>query len=282
MRSAAAIRCLGAIYGTILVSYGKTYFSEMFPNLWYFLMGSVFILVTRFFPEGLAGAVNHLGPMLGRKIGSLLAAARRRPRHAALVPSRIRLLESETNRTLKETWSSMSTELKIKDLTVSFDGFKAVDNLNFSVEHEELRVVIGPNGAGKTTLLDLICGKTKPTGGSIRFNGRELSRMHENSIVNYGVGRKFQTPSIYPKLTVFENLEISFPRGRGTWGSLFFKQTQDVRDRIREVAREIFLSDHLADAGRALEPRPETVARDRHGADRRSEADAAWTSRSPA
>lgn len=139
----------------------------------------------------------------------------------------------------------MGTELQIKDLTVSFDGFKAVDHFDFSVEHEELRVVIGPNGAGKTTLLDLICGKTKPTGGSIRFNGRELSRLHENSIVRYGVGRKFQTPSIYPKLTVFENLEISFPRGRGTWGSLFFKQTQDVRDRIREVAREIFLSDHI-------------------------------------
>jgi urea transport system ATP-binding protein len=139
----------------------------------------------------------------------------------------------------------VSTELDIKNLSVSFDGFKAVDDFNFSVEHEELRVVIGPNGAGKTTLLDLICGKTKPSGGSIRFQGRELSRMHENSIVQHGVGRKFQTPSIYPKLTVFENLEISFPRGRGTWGSLFFKQTPDVRDRIHEVAREIDLLDRL-------------------------------------
>src|SRR5450755_4465618 len=123
----------------------------------------------------------------------------------------------------------MTADLQIKDLTVSFDGIKAVDHLNFAVEHDELRVVIGPNGAGKTTLLDLICGKTKPTTGSIRFMGRELSKMHENSIVLYGVGRKFQTPSIYPKLTVFENLEISFPRGRGTWGSLFFRQTNDVR-----------------------------------------------------
>jgi urea transport system ATP-binding protein len=139
----------------------------------------------------------------------------------------------------------MAAELEIKDLTVSFDGFKAVDNLTFAVEHEELRVVIGPNGAGKTTLLDLICGKTRPTGGSIRFKGRELSRMQENSIVRQGVGRKFQTPSIYPKLTVFENLEISFPRGRGIWGSLFFKQTDDVRERILEVAADTYLSDHL-------------------------------------
>jgi urea transport system ATP-binding protein len=146
----------------------------------------------------------------------------------------------------------MSAELDIKNLTVSFDGFKAVDNLTFSVEHEELRVVIGPNGAGKTTLLDLICGKTKPSAGSIRFKGRELSRMHENSIVRQGVGRKFQTPSIYPKLTVFDNLEISFPRGRGVWGSLFFRQTPDVRDRILEVAREIDLSDKLHTAAEHL------------------------------
>ncbi|MDB5291784.1 MAG: urtD [Phycisphaerales bacterium] len=139
----------------------------------------------------------------------------------------------------------MNAELEIKDLTVSFDGFKAVDKFTFSVEHEELRVVIGPNGAGKTTLLDLICGKTKPTGGSIRFKGRELSKMQENSIVRQGVGRKFQTPSVYPKLTVFENLEISFPRGRGIWGSLFFKQTDDVRERILEVAADTYLSDHL-------------------------------------
>jgi urea transport system ATP-binding protein len=143
-------------------------------------------------------------------------------------------------------------ELEIKNLTVSFDGFKAVDAFNFGVEHEELRVVIGPNGAGKTTLLDLICGKTKPSAGSIRFNGRELSRMHENSIVRQGVGRKFQTPSIYPKLTVFENLEISFPRGRGVWGSLFFKRSKDVRDRIHEVARDIYLSDQLGTAAEQL------------------------------
>lgn len=146
----------------------------------------------------------------------------------------------------------MSSELEIKNLSVSFDGFKAVDNLNFAVQHEELRVVIGPNGAGKTTLLDLICGKTKPTGGSIRFKGRELSKLHENSIVRAGVGRKFQTPSIYPKLTVLENLEISFPKGRGTWGSLFFRQTEDVRQRIIEVAREIDLFDKLGTAAEHL------------------------------
>ncbi len=135
--------------------------------------------------------------------------------------------------------------LEIEGLTVSFDGFKAVDSLNLYVEPGECRVVIGPNGAGKTTLLDLICGRTKPTGGSIRFMAHDLARLPEQEIVRAGVGRKFQTPSIYPKLTVFENLEISFPRGRGVFGSIFFRRSADVVARIREIAGEIYLSDFL-------------------------------------
>ena len=134
--------------------------------------------------------------------------------------------------------------LAIEDLTVSFDGFKAVDGLNLYVEKDELRAVIGPNGAGKTTVLDLICGKTKATAGSIQFKGIELTAMPEHKIVQAGVGRKFQNPSIYENLTVFENLEISFPRGRGVIGSLMFERTRDVTDRIHEVLEEIFLVDH--------------------------------------
>src|SRR5215469_16732157 len=104
--------------------------------------------------------------------------------------------------------------LAVSGLTVSFDGFKAVNDLSFYVEENEIRVIIGPNGAGKTTVLDLICGKTKATAGSIQFRGQELTKMRENEIVQAGVGRKFQTPSVFEGLTVLENLEISFPRGR--------------------------------------------------------------------
>ena len=141
----------------------------------------------------------------------------------------------------------MSNEivLAVEDLTVSFDGFKAVDSLNLYVEKNELHVIIGPNGAGKTTVLDLICGKTKATGGSIRFKDVDLTRLSENKIVLAGVGRKFQTPSIYENLSVLENLEISFPRGRGVFGSLTFVRSQDVVDRIMEIAEMIFLSDQL-------------------------------------
>ena len=135
--------------------------------------------------------------------------------------------------------------LAIEGLTVSFDGFKAVDDLNLYIDRNEVRVVIGPNGAGKTTVLDLICGKTKSTPGSIQFEGRELTKMREFDIVRAGVGRKFQNPSIYENLTVFENLEMSFPKGRNVFGALFFQRTAEVVARVEEVAAEIFLGDLL-------------------------------------
>ncbi len=142
--------------------------------------------------------------------------------------------------------------LAIEDLTVSFDGFKAVDGLNLYLEKNELRVIIGPNGAGKTTVLDMICGKTRPTSGSIRFRNRELVGLAEHKIVRAGVGRKFQTPSIYENLTVFENLEVSFPRGRSVMGCIAFRRTDDVVERIHRVAEEIFLRDYLEVEGAFL------------------------------
>lgn len=135
--------------------------------------------------------------------------------------------------------------LAIEDLTVSFDGFKAVDKLTLYVDRNELRVVIGPNGAGKTTVLDLICGKTKSTSGSIKFKNKELTTLSEHEIVRAGVGRKFQTPSIYENLSVYQNLEVSYPKGRGVWGSLFFKSTDEVVSSVHKIAKEIMLEEQL-------------------------------------
>ncbi|CAO3378902.1 urea ABC transporter ATP-binding protein UrtD [Azospirillum argentinense] len=135
--------------------------------------------------------------------------------------------------------------LAVEGLTVSFDGFKAVNDLSFYVDSNEIHVIIGPNGAGKTTVLDLICGRTKASGGSIKFRNKELTAMKEHQIVTAGVGRKFQNPSIYDDLTVFENLEISYPRGRSVFGALAFKRDAAVRERVAEIAEMIFLSDHL-------------------------------------
>ncbi len=138
-----------------------------------------------------------------------------------------------------------TTILEINDLSVSFDGFKAVDGLNFYVDENELHVVIGPNGAGKTTLLDMICGKTKPTSGSITFKGLHLGRMLEYQITRSGVGRKFQNPMVYEDLTVYENLEISFPKKRDIFGCLFFKRDRYVKDEIARIADLVFLKDQV-------------------------------------
>ena len=135
--------------------------------------------------------------------------------------------------------------LAVEGLTVSFDGFKAVNDLSFYVDENEIRVIIGPNGAGKTTVLDLICGRTRATSGSIRFRGKELTTMKEHQIVHTGVGRKFQNPSIYEDLTVFENLELSFPRGKNVWGALAFRRDREVIERVEEIAEMIFLKDQL-------------------------------------
>ena len=142
--------------------------------------------------------------------------------------------------------------LAVEALTVSFDGFKAVNDVSFYVDPNEIRVIIGPNGAGKTTVLDLICGRTKASSGSIKYKGQELTKLSESGIVQAGVGRKFQTPSIYDDLTVFENLEISYPRGRSVFGALTFKRDAQVRDRIEEVAHMIFLKDQLLERAEFL------------------------------
>ncbi|MEY4195101.1 MAG: urea transporter, ATP-binding protein UrtD [Pseudomonadota bacterium] len=136
--------------------------------------------------------------------------------------------------------------LAVEGLTVSFDGFKAVDDVSLYVDPGEVRVIIGPNGAGKTTLLDLISGKTRASSGTVEFKGIELTQLKEHQIVREGLARKFQTPSIYEDLTVYQNLEVSFPRGRGVFGSLFFRRTPDVEAAVQAVAEEIQLTDALS------------------------------------
>lgn len=142
--------------------------------------------------------------------------------------------------------------LAVEDLTVSFDGFKAVNDLTFYLDEKEIRVIIGPNGAGKTTVLDLICGRTKSSAGSIKFRNRELTTLKEHEIVKLGVGRKFQNPSVYIDLTVFENLEICFPRGRNVFGALAFNRDAEVVNKVEEVAEMIFLSDKLNESAALL------------------------------
>ncbi len=111
--------------------------------------------------------------------------------------------------------------LKIEDVTVSFDGFKAINGLNFAMGGQELRVIIGPNGAGKTTFLDVITGKVQPTEGRALFKGKDIKSLPEFAIARLGIGRKFQTPRVYLNLTPRENLELSCSRTKTVWNALF-------------------------------------------------------------
>jgi urea transport system ATP-binding protein len=132
----------------------------------------------------------------------------------------------------------------LEDVTVDFDGFKALRNLNFIVDYRELRVVIGPNGAGKTTLLDVISGKVKPMSGRVIF-GRDtdLIGRPEHDIATLGIGRKFQTPSIYVNLTVWENLDLSLHRSsKGVLATLRSKQTVEEAEQIQAMMETIGLA----------------------------------------
>lgn len=144
--------------------------------------------------------------------------------------------------------------LNCENVVVDYDGFKALNNCNFSVHYNELRVVIGPNGAGKTTLLDVICGKTKPASGKVLF-GEDINLVGKNAedITKLGVGRKFQAPSIYGNLSVWQNLDLSVKRtSRGVFSTLVGKSSPAERVRISEVLETIGLTDYAHDRAGSL------------------------------
>ena len=135
--------------------------------------------------------------------------------------------------------------LCVDAISVSFDGFKALNDLTMILDDGELRCVIGPNGAGKTTLMDVITGKTRPDTGSVFLVGdtRDLTSMSEHEIASLGIGRKFQKPTVWPGHTVFENLELALRENKGVWHSLFARLKPEQRDRIDLVLKTIGLSD---------------------------------------
>src|SRR5437588_4350823 len=137
--------------------------------------------------------------------------------------------------------------IQVQEVTVCFGGFKAINELNFSMERGELRVVIGPNGAGKTTLLDCITGKIRPTNGTILFQPsdrpvRDISRLSVEEIARLGIGRKFQTPNVFKSLTVLENMKLSIRSPRGVCATLAAPFSQNGRAHIQEILETIGLA----------------------------------------
>lgn len=133
--------------------------------------------------------------------------------------------------------------LFVENLSVSFDGFKAVDIPQYGIEHGELRVIIGPNGAGKTTFCDLVSGKTKPSTGRVYFNGKEITQMEESDIALSGIGRKFQTPTVFDSLTTYENLLLALPGNQGWKNNLLNPESKEEVEKIDEILEKVSLID---------------------------------------
>ncbi len=141
----------------------------------------------------------------------------------------------------------MNPILSCHDIIVDFDGFKALQGVNLDVHHGEIRFLIGPNGAGKTTLLDVICGKTKAADGKVMFQGVDLTKRREHEIVRHGIARKFQNPSVFTELTVFENMELSIKQNRNLFSVMKAKLTADEKDEITEMLERTDLLDRAYD-----------------------------------
>jgi urea transport system ATP-binding protein len=142
--------------------------------------------------------------------------------------------------------------LYLDGVSVSFDGFKALNNLSLCIEPGEMRAIIGPNGAGKTTMMDVITGKTRPDSGTVSFNHKDLNEIDltqhdEAEVANLGVGRKFQKPSVIESLTVFENLELAQKGGRGVWQALMHTLSRDKYNKIQNTLELIALQDKAQD-----------------------------------
>jgi len=146
-----------------------------------------------------------------------------------------------------------STLLYMEDVTVSFDGFKAINDLNFVVENGELRCLIGANGAGKTTMMDIITGKTRPDSGRVIFGENiDLLDLNESEIALAGIGRKFQKPTVFENLSVFENLELSMADFKSVWWTLRCKLNSAQTDQIEHIANIVGLPEMLDKAAGAL------------------------------
>ncbi len=143
-----------------------------------------------------------------------------------------------------EPYFAQGVALYVDGISVSFDGFKALNDLSLTINVGELRCIIGPNGAGKTTMMDCITGKTRPDAGKVFFGSNiDLLRLSEPQIAQVGVGRKFQKPTVYEQLTAFENLELALKADRRVRASLFFRLSGAQRDRIGEILQLIHLKD---------------------------------------
>ena len=196
--------------------------------MWLYALGALFIVVTLFLPRGLMG----------------LLAPRARPAPAEPEPEPA-VGPLECRREVTRMSRSPTRLLYLDGVSVSFDGFRALNELSLAIEPGEMRAVIGPNGAGKTTMMDVITGKTRPDTGQVVFgDDTDLTRLDEPAIAALGIGRKFQKPTVFESHSVWDNLLLALAGGRTPRFTLFARQSADERRRIEDILATIRLADH--------------------------------------
>ena len=207
---------IGPIIGAFAVNFGKTYLTGALPEVWLFALGALFIAVTLFLPKGIVG----------------LWAPDPQPRHRR---ARRGPLHEYKGMSMTEQRST-SALLYLSGVTVSFDGFKALNNLSLLVEPGEMRAIIGPNGAGKTTMMDVVTGKTRPDEGEVVFDGKaDLTKLDEADIATLGIGRKFQKPTVFENHTVRDNLLLALAGLRSWYKLLLAAPTKAENSRLAEI-----------------------------------------------
>jgi urea transport system permease protein len=248
---------VGGPLGAVVVNGLRTVLTTKYPQLWPFFLGGLFVGVVLLFPNGLVGLPDQLKRHLQRArlwrfqpkppaaAGDVTASRscpdRDEPDKTGIAAGSV--LPSGASANGKKPLASEETILYLEDVTVSFEGFLALRGLNFYMKKGELRFIIGPNGAGKTTLLDVVCGKVKPVQGRVVFEETNLLPLREYEIVRSGIGRKFQTPAIFPYHTVFDNLILSLKGKKQVTRTLFERHEREDRERICGILESVRLID---------------------------------------
>ncbi len=263
--------------GAFIVNGAKSWLTVTFPEFWLYFLGALFIAVTLWLPQGVVGLVKKLrgnGKGASGMTPDLMEAGAQRLEARGLAPlagqteSGGRSASYGRVHTPGEVDTTHGRILYLEDVHVSFDGFKAINGLSLDIAPGELRCIIGPNGAGKTTMMDIITGKTRPDAGQVFFGSTiDLLRYREAEIASLGIGRKFQKPTVFEQLSVFENLELALATDKRVRRSMVFALTGEEKDRLSEVLADHPPGRQRGAPGRQSEPRSEAMAGDRHVAD---------------
>ncbi|TKS59828.1 MAG: urea ABC transporter permease subunit UrtC [Nitrospira sp.] len=273
---------IGGPLGAVLVSGLRSYLTTVAPVMWPFVLGSLFVATVLLFPQGLVGIPKQIERYMQRSGSRWMSGSRRTPLSAAASgpseqPEKLLLdgeevkaaegavsagavahhlfgSRAEGNGAKKKVDGGLATEqldkreepiLRVENVTVSFEGFLALRDLNFSLMDGELRFVIGPNGAGKTTMLDVICGKVKPIQGKVIFGqATNLLTLQEHEVANIGIGRKFQTPTVFPYHTVFDNLMLSLKTRKTVGAELVALRARQKQADLLEILEFVGLGLH--------------------------------------